>query len=119
MVVKGTDFSMQMRFDCLTPRMVWDWDLTRDYIVNKDYIGMHEGPLKTFKIGLVPPFFNLHRPKPTAEPPHLYNSPTAVPKVNPFKKVFIAMKATVRRFINGRKAGREPGESAAPGEDTI
>ena len=34
-------------------------------------------------------------------------------------KSFIAMKAAVGQFINGRKTGMKSGESAAPRKDTI
>src|SRR5437773_12018330 len=69
-MVKGTDVLRRMRFDFLTQRLVWNFKSTCDYIVNKDYIGMHEVPLKAFKTGLVALSLNLRRPRTPFKPLH-------------------------------------------------
>lgn len=70
MAVKRTDFSRRMRFDFLTQRLVWNFNLLCDYIVNKDYIGMHEVPLKAFKTVLASLSVDLRRPRTQSKPPH-------------------------------------------------
>ena len=109
------------------------------YLVDKDYIGMHELPLKTFKTSFVAlslDFCRLKPPSKTEALPsrmvsimtkrkapiikhsHLCNPPTAAPKISPFKRAFAVIKAAMQRIVHRRKDGMEPREFAAPEEDT-